>query len=423
MLMSSHWIECTYYIESTTDLHAAAAELAGEQTSGTFVKVPGESDELAERFGGRVLSTESFGRISPSLNTRFRTEEVEAGKVRIAFPTENIGGDLTTLLTTVAGNLYELGHLTACRLVDIELQEDFSTQFPGPEFGVEGTRDAVKVASGPLIGTIVKPNIGLAGEGFRAVVRSLLESGLDFIKDDEINSDPTCLPFDRRVEIVAQETDRAADRFGRRIPYAFNVAGPISDLERKHALVMESGGQCVMLPVLHQGIASLQFLRDLGGLQLHAHRAGFAAISRSDVLGIDFTVWQKLLQLAGADHIHASGLQSKFFETDETVASNVRAILSGVSDSHRHSLPVLSSGQTVFAAQPTFGLVGSSDVMMLAGGGIIGHPLGAEAGVRSLRQAWKAAEQGQSLDEIGRKMADSGDLAVTRAIEAFGAAR
>lgn len=417
------WIECSYYIESTSGLESGAAELVGEQTSGTFIKVPGESDQLAECFGGRVLSLESFGKVPPSLVTRFEVPTVDAGLIRVAYPVGNFGGDLTTLLTTIAGNLYELGHLTACRLIDIDIPDEFTQHHKGPEFGIQGTREAVKVAEGPLIGTIVKPNIGLDEEGFRSIIRTLLDSGLDFIKDDEINADPAHLPFERRVAIVSEETERAADESGRKIPYAFNVAGPFKDLERKHDLVLNSGGQCVMLPVFYQGISALEYLRDLGGLQLHAHRAGFAAVSRSGSLGIDFKVWQKLLQLAGADHIHASGLQSKFFETDDEVATNIKAIQSGVSEKFRSSLPILSSGQTVFAAQPTMDKVGSTDVMMLAGGGIIGHPLGAAAGVRSLRQSWEAAATEQALTDFGQQLADAGDFAVARAVEKFGAMR
>lgn len=417
------WIECAYYVEATTELEAAAAELVGEQTSGTFIKVPGESGELSERFGGRVLSVEATGKVPPSLSTRFETPTVNAGLIRVAYPVGNFGGDLTTLLTTVAGNLYELGHLTACRLVDIAIPDEFADRHKGPEFGIPGTRKAVKVNEGPLIGTIVKPNIGLNEDGFRSIVRSLLESGLDFIKDDEINADPAHLPFDRRVAIVSEETERAADKSGRWIPYAFNVAGPVKDLERKHNLVRSSGGQCVMLPVFYQGISALEYLRELGGLQLHAHRAGFASVSRSDHLGVDFKVWQQLLQLAGADHIHASGLESKFFETNNEVASNIKAIQRGVSDNFQPAVPVLSSGQTVLAAQPTMDSVGSTDVMMLAGGGIIGHPAGAAAGVRSLRQAWEAAAAGQSLTELGQQLADAGDLAVNQAIEKFGVRR
>lgn len=415
------WVKCVYYIEATTSAEAAAEELVGEQTSGTFIKVPGENNEIAERYGGRVLEIEPAGQVRPALDSRFNTGTADAALIHVAYPTANFGGDLTTLLTTVAGNLFELGHLRACRLVSIDLPEEFYAQHAGPAFGVAGTRKTVTVTDGPLIGTIVKPNIGLDENGFRSTLRTLLDAGVDFVKDDEVNADPSHLPFERRVQIVSEETDRAAEKYGRKIPYAFNLVGPLNDLARKYELVLQSGGQSVMLPVFHQGIAALEYLRNLGGeLQIHAHRAGFAAITRCPSLGIDFKVWHKLLQLAGADHIHVSGLRSKFFETDDAVAANIKAVLAGVAQDFEPSLPVLSSGQTVFAAQPTLEKINSTDVMMLAGGGILGHPLGAEAGVRSLRQSWTAASASERLSEFGERMVATGDYAVAKAVERFG---
>lgn len=420
--MNPTYVECTYYVESSKDVRKVAEELVGEQSAGTFLKVPGQSQELQEVFGGRVLHVESEGTREPSLSSRFESDVVNAGRVTVAYPTVNTGGDLTTLLTIIAGNLFELANLTACRVESMVLPADFQANHKGPEFGLDGTWKSVNLeqGAGPLIGTIVKPNIGLRSDGFRKVVRDLLDAGIDFIKDDELNADPAHLTFDERVRIVGEEVDRAADRLGRRIPYAFNVAGPISELERKHALVRETGGLCVMLPVFHQGVSSLEYLRSLGGLQLHAHRAGYTSISRHPALGMDFTVWQQIVQLAGADHIHVSGIRSKFAESDEQVAKNITAIQAGMSEMVNVSAPVLSSGQTVFAAAPTFEHIASTDVMVLAGGGILAHPQGATAGVESLREAWVAAREGTPLEVAAKNALAEGRESLQSAVDFFG---
>jgi ribulose-bisphosphate carboxylase large chain len=49
-------ITATYYIETPFDPEKAANVLAGEQSSGTFVAVPGETAALKERFAARVES-------------------------------------------------------------------------------------------------------------------------------------------------------------------------------------------------------------------------------------------------------------------------------------------------------------------------------------------------------------------------------
>ncbi|NOS69102.1 MAG: ribulose 1,5-bisphosphate carboxylase, partial [Verrucomicrobia bacterium] len=47
-------IFATYLIETPLAVENAAASLAGEQSSGTFVAVPGETGELKQRFAARV---------------------------------------------------------------------------------------------------------------------------------------------------------------------------------------------------------------------------------------------------------------------------------------------------------------------------------------------------------------------------------
>ena len=52
--MPAERISATYLIETALDVNRAAAVLAGEQSSGTFVEVPGETDEIRRRFRAQV---------------------------------------------------------------------------------------------------------------------------------------------------------------------------------------------------------------------------------------------------------------------------------------------------------------------------------------------------------------------------------
>jgi ribulose-bisphosphate carboxylase large chain len=110
-------VRCTYYLESDIEPSRAAAILAGEQSSGTFVSVPGESPELHERHGAQVVDLQHLGRRLPSLPSRTQPDKVHAAQVVIEWPMENIGTDLATLQTTIAGNLFELQELFACRVL------------------------------------------------------------------------------------------------------------------------------------------------------------------------------------------------------------------------------------------------------------------------------------------------------------------
>ncbi|HJS87458.1 MAG TPA: RuBisCO large subunit C-terminal-like domain-containing protein, partial [Acetobacteraceae bacterium] len=183
-----------YWIESPEPLDRAAEIIAGEQSSGTFLALPGETDELKERSRARVLRIDPLPPASaPSLASahmerRRRSGPYHRGHIDIAFPIGNVGVNLPTLLATVAGNLFELGELTGIRLLDIDLPESYAKQFPGPKFAVPGTRAMAGVARQPLIGTIIKPSIGLTPEQTAELVDALCAADIDFIKDDELTA-------------------------------------------------------------------------------------------------------------------------------------------------------------------------------------------------------------------------------------------
>ena len=411
-------VRCTYYLESEIDPQKAAAIMAGEQSSGTFLPVPGESARIRERHAARITDVQELGFCRPSLPSRANPEKVRAALVTVDFPMENVGTDLATLQTAVAGNLFELGDLYACRLQDIALPEDFVAAHPGPAFGIEGTRKLISDVQGVMVGTIVKPNVGLSEEEFRLVVRELAMASIDLIKDDELMTDPAYLPLERRIAVATEEIRAAEQVTGHSTMYAFNITGDLAGLQKRHDTVVEAGGRCVMLNIPVMGLPALALLRSFAEVPIHGHRAGLAATMRSKALGMDYRVWQQLARLAGADHLHASGLGSKFYELDEEVAANIRSLLEPLGQTIA-PLPVLSSGQNVTTPGPTFDAVGSTDLMMLAGGGVAAHPDGPGAGVRSLRQAWEAAVDGIPLKTAADELAATGDNALQHAVQTF----
>ena len=255
-------IIAVYDIEAL-DPERSAAGLAGEQSSGTFTAVPGETDELRERFGAQVLSVETHGTRPPSLPTRFGYDEVTAARITVEFPMENIDADLTTLQSAVAGNLFELGDLTACRLADLRLPPEFLAAHAGPRHGIAGTRRLLRKPEGVMIGTIVKPNVGLAEDDFRTPVRDLARAAIDLIKDDELLTDPAYLPLATRARIATEEIRAAEQETGHPTMYAFNLGGDLAGLPGRVETVERAGGRCVMLPVPLMGLPALEWLRTL----------------------------------------------------------------------------------------------------------------------------------------------------------------
>lgn len=417
--MTTASVIATYIIETSLPLAHAAEVLAGEQSTGTFVRVERESDDLRARFAAQVESLEEvpLTGASPLPGTVGDPAERRRARLRLRFPLDNFGPSLPNLLAAVAGNLFELKELAAIRLVDLELPPAFAVRYAGPQFGVAGTRALAGRPSGAMIGTIIKPSIGLAAEDLAEVVGELAEAGIDFIKDDELQGNNPYTPLEARVKAVMPVLERYADRTGRKPMYAFNITDDIGRLKANHDLVVRHGGTCVMACINMVGLAGLEFLRGHAEVPIHGHRAMLGAVARSEQVGIAFRAWQQLARLSGADHLHTNGISNKFYESDAQVLDAIEAVrtpLLGLTP----TVPVLSSGQWAGLAHATYAAVGTTDLLVLSGGGIHGHPDGAAAGVASMREAWSSAERGESVDA-----AYAASSALRRAAERFGPVR
>ncbi len=393
-------IEADYTVETSVDPRQAVDVMAGEQSSGTFVAIPGETPELKARSAARVEAFEAIGTAaSPSLPGAMETgDPITIARVTLSWPLANIGASLPNLVATVAGNLFELKQFSGLRIEDIRLPAAFGDAYPGPRFGVAKTRELVGVHGRPIIGTIIKPSVGFGAEETAQLTRTLIEADLDFIKDDELQSDGPSCPFEDRAQAVMRVINNHAERSGRKPMFAFNITGDLDQMRRRHDLVLELGGTCVMASLNSVGLVGMIEVGRHSQLPIHAHRNGWGYLSRHPMLGWSYVAWQKIWRLAGADHMHVNGLSNKFCESDDSVIASAAACLTPLfADKPCLAMPVFSSGQTVTQPPETFARLGSADLIYAAGGGIMAHPDGPAAGAASLRQSWQAAIEGVPL--------------------------
>jgi ribulose-bisphosphate carboxylase large chain len=383
-------VHATYHLDTAVAPERAADIIAGEQSSGTFVPIPGEDEALKARAAASWEIT-PLDETSTGQNKRYQ--------LRLSWPLENFGASLPNLMTTVAGNLYELKPVAGLRLMDIELPDEFAAAYPGPAFGIAGTRQLAGVPEGPLVGTIIKPSVGLSAAGTAELVDQLCAAGIDFIKDDELQADGPACPFDERVRKVMEVINRHAERTGKKVMYAFNLTGELDDMKRRHDLVLSLGGTLTMLSLNSVGMTGFNAFRKHAQLPIHAHRNGWGYLQG----GWSYIAWQKLWRLAGADQMHVNGLANKFHESDESVIASARACLTPMF-AHKPCtvMPVFSSGQTIRQAPGTWAALQSTDLIFLAGGGLFAHPGGIAAGVAALRQSWEAAMQGIPLETAAK---------------------
>ncbi|GIW75680.1 MAG: ribulose-1,5-bisphosphate carboxylase/oxygenase large subunit [Phycisphaerae bacterium] len=402
----SERLTATYYVETPLSLSDAAEILAGEQSSGTFVAVPGETEELKAAYAARVESVEELETVSepslPGSRSPVRPAHYTRGRITISWPVHNFGTNLPVLISTLQGNLYELAQFSGLKLMDFTPPAGFVRHFRGPAFGVEGTRLLTGVGSSrPIIGTIIKPSVGLSPEQTASVVKQLVEADIDFIKDDELQANSPHSPFDRRLEAVMRVINDHAQKTGKKVMYACNISDELDAMKRHYDRIVELEGTCAMISLNTVGMSAVKHICDRGELAIHGHRNGWGMLNRHPLLGIDFAAYQKLWRLAGVDQIHVNGIANKFWEPDDSVVASIKACRKKLGE-QKSICPVISSGQTGLQAPETYRRVATTDLLYLAGGGIAAHPSGHAAGVAALRQAWEAAVAGISLDEYAK---------------------
>lgn len=402
---SCNSIIARYRIETCLPLDQVAETIAGEQSSGTFLPVPGETKELKARSRAKVRKIVPIEVVDqPSLpggrqpNGISGSTRYQRAEITLEFPLANLGANLPTLVATVCGNLYELSDHSGCKLLDLDLPPAFGEKYPGPQFSVEGTRKLAGVTDRPIIGTIVKPSVGFTAEQTADLVRELGEAGIDFIKDDELQADGPHCPLADRVAAVMRVINDLADRTGKKVMFAFNITDDLDAMLRHHDCVLAAGGTCVMVSLHSVGLPGLLELRRRCALPIHGHRNGWGMYGRHPQLGVEYPAWQKLWRLAGADHLHVNGLQNKFWEPDDSVVRSIQACRTPMFRPDDTAMPVISSGQWGGQAPETYRLTGTTDLMYVAGGGIMAHPQGPTAGLRALQQAWEAAVRGIDLN-------------------------
>ncbi len=373
-------IICTFFIEpSGVSMKEAAGGVAAESSTGTWTDIS-TSKKYVKRLSAKVFS-------------------IKGSIIKIAYPEELFeGGNIPNILSSVAGNVFGMKITKNLKLLDIELPDSIISSFKGPAYGIEGIRKTLAVRKRPLVGTIVKPKIGLNSEDHAKVAYDAWVGGCDVVKDDENLSSQKFNEFEARLSKTLEARDRAETEANEKKCYLINVTAETKEMIRRAQFVQDAGGEYAMVDVLTVGWSGLQTLRNENfKLILHGHRAGHAAITKNPKHGISMKVLAKFSRIAGIDQLHVGAAVGKMFEEKDEVLQNCDALTSKMGGLKK-ALPVASGGLSPLQIPDIIKIFGI-DVVIQAGGGIHGHPKGTVAGARAMRQAVDAALREISLKE------------------------
>ena len=382
---------CDFYVQPSgkTGIRKAAEHVAAESSVGTW------TDLMTEKKYMKKLAAKVFS--------------IKGNRVRTAYPLDLFEfGNIPQILSSIAGNIFGMKSVRGLRLEDIEIPEKLVKSFPGPRFGIQGVRRILKVKSRPLLGTIVKPKLGLKTSDHAKVAYSAWLGGCDLVKDDENLSSQRFNPFKKRVLETLKARDKAEKETGERKVYLPNVTAEAKEMLERAKFVKDAGGEYVMIDLITAGFSAAQSLRDLNlGVVIHAHRAMHAALTRNPKHGISMLVISKFARLLGVDQIHIGTVVGKMEGSRKEIAE-IKNFLVSEFFGLKPVFPVCSGGLHPGLVPKLVKLLGK-DIIIQMGGGIHGHPRGTIAGAKAARQALEATIQGIPLRSYAKTHSELGE--------------
>ena len=369
-----------YRVETDLSIEKAAAEIAAEQSTGTWTEV--EREKLASDLSGRVI-------------------RAEGSFAYVAFPEELFEpGNIPQYLSVVAGNLFGLSALKKVRLLDVIFPQSLVSAHRGPRFGIKEAREILGVFDRPLVGTIIKPKVGLRPQETAVVAGQAVRGGLDLIKDDETLTDQSFCPMDERVEAVMAELSKVEDETGKKAFYAVNVTSGAEEILERAEEVIDRGANMVMIDVLTSGFSALEVLSRGVRVPVHVHRTMHGAFTRDRRHGISMVPISRLVRMAGGTNLHTGSYLGKMAgdrEENDQCRDALRDEWYGLSP----VFPVASGGLHPGNVRPNLDGYGT-DCIVQAGGGVHGHPRGTTGGAMAMVQAVEAWTAGVPAEDYAR---------------------
>lgn len=381
-----------YYTEpNKISFEEAAENLAAESSIGTWTDVTTMNQGIAKRLKPNIFSIDK-----------------QSGEIKIAYNSSLFEeGNMPCILSSIAGNIFGMSCINNLRLQDITFPKSLVESFKGPAFGIKGIRKLLNINKRPLIGTIVKPKVGLNYFQHADVAYEAWTGGIDVVKDDENLTNQRFNTFKERIQLTLEKRDKAEERTGEKKVYMPNVTAETNEMLKRAEFVKQHGGRYVMIDVLTAGFAALQTLRDAElGLVIHAHRAGHAALTRNPKHGISMLALAKIFRLIGVDQLHIGaafgkmhGPAKEVFAVNEEIEANLihpnksEHILEQKWYGLKPVFAVCSGGLHPGKIPKLVNYMGNN-IIIQAGGGCHGHPQGTRKGAMAMKQALDAAIKG-----------------------------
>jgi len=401
-VIASYYMKDCLEGEKFLDHFALVQAMALEGSTGTWERVEEDTEAMRIAMSSKLVGYHEIP--SEDLYTK-------AAVVQLAFPIRAWGDNIPMMLLAIAGNCF--AYSKNLMLTDLFIGKNLLKKFQGPKFGVDGIRKFTGVKERPLSLHIIKPKMGMTPEQTANQVRLTAMGGADMCKDDEMLADAYNNTMEQRLPLVMDEINKAADKTGKKMIYMCSITDePLKMMDKaKRAVELGANG---LLVSYSAGLGTLRELTSNPDINVPVmlHPSHMIAMMKQ----IAWPVLAKLCRLCGADLMltptmwssipmvsHEEGLRTSFMQL---------APLGHI----KRTFPMPCAGVYPGVAEAIIGEYGP-DIIIPAGGGMLGHPDGYTVGAQSWQQAIAAVMDDIPLLEAAMKPENK---ALRRAIEKWG---
>ena len=404
--MENH-VVATYWIraDKNMDMALMGQILAIEQTTGTWVPVPGETPEVRAKHVAKVIGVYESPSYEYGLPDDIKYREYI---LQIAFPSANVEDQLPMLLTATIGNISLVPNF---KLLDLRMPRTTLDQYQGPAFGIDGWYKALGIKKErPLLNNMIKPCSGYPLEVGVRLFKDVAMGGCDVIKDDELIANMRYNDAVERVKHYMAVEKQVYEATGEHTLYTVNVTDRLPRMFDLAKRCIDAGANAMMVNYLAVGPEAMRGLAEDPAINVPilAHMDLAGAYFMSPYQGISSPIiFGKIPRLCGADAIvlpFSQGgkgiyMHDRFMATCRNLTYPFGKL--------KQTLPMPSGGITPANVPDIINALGR-DIMIGSGGGIHAHPQGPTAGTKAFRQAIDAVLKGIPLDQYSQEHEELG---------------
>ena len=400
-VLATYWIQA----DRSMDMSIMGQFLAIEQTTGTWVPVPGETPEVRAGHVAKVIGVYEAPYYEYALPPEVSNRQYI---VQVAFPAANVEDQLPMMLTATIGNISMVPNF---KLLDLRIPKTTLDQYNGPKFGTDGWWKTLGLKKGrPLLNNMIKPCSGYPLEVGAKLFREAALGGCDVIKDDELIANMRYNDAVKRVKAYMKIEKEVYEETGEHTIYTVNVTDRLPRMFDLAKRCVAAGVNGLMVNYLAVGPEAMRALADDPAIQVpilaHMDLAGVYYMAPNQGISSPL-ILGKIPRLCGADAIvlpFSMGGKAEYMH--ERFMNAVRNLTYPFGHL-KPTMPMPSGGITPANAADIVNACGK-DIMIGSGGGIHAHPRGPRAGARALRQAIDAAVQGIPLEEYAKEHEELG---------------